>query len=99
MQTAISDFGWRQAMELEMKALHHNGAGELVPLPPNKKTIGCKWVYTVKFHPNGSIEQLKAQLIAKGYLKTYGIDYNDTFSPVAKISSIHVLISMATNLD
>ena len=56
VQAAISDFGWRQAMELEMKALHHNGTWELVPLPPNKKTVGCEWVYTVKFHPDGSIE-------------------------------------------
>jgi hypothetical protein len=54
-------------MELEMKALHHNGTWELVPLPPNKKTVGCKWVYTVKFHPEGSVERLKAWLVAKGY--------------------------------
>jgi hypothetical protein len=67
VQAALSDSGWRQAMELEMKALHHNGTWELVPLQPNKKTVGCKWVYTVKFHPDGSVEQLKARLVAKGY--------------------------------
>jgi hypothetical protein len=54
-------------MELEMKALHHNGTWELVPLPPNKKIVGCKWVYTVKFHLDGSVERLKARLVAKGY--------------------------------
>jgi hypothetical protein len=67
VQDAFSDSGWRQAMELETKALHQNGMWELVPLPLAKKTIGCKWVYTVKFNLDGSVEQLKARLVAKGY--------------------------------
>jgi hypothetical protein len=96
---ALSHSSWRQAMELEMRALHQNGTWELVPLPPHKKTIGCEWVFMVKFNPDGSVERLKAWLVAKGYTQTYGIDYDETFSPVAKISSIHVLISLAANLD
>jgi hypothetical protein len=96
---ALSHSGWRQAMELEMRALHQNGTWELVPLPPHKKTVGCKWVFTVKFNPDGSVERLKARLVAKGYTQTYGIDYDETFSPVAKISSVRVLISLAANLD
>jgi len=71
-------------MELEMKALHHNGTWELVPLPPTKKTVGCKWVYTVQFNLDGSVERLKACLVAKGYTQTYGINYDEPFSPVAK---------------
>jgi hypothetical protein len=86
-------------MELEMKALHHNGTWELAPLPPVKKTVDCKWVYTVKFNHNGSVEWLKARLIAKGYTHTYSIDYDEMFSPVAKISSVRILISLAANLD
>jgi hypothetical protein len=99
VQDALSDSGWRQAMELKMKDLHQNGTWELVPLPPSKKTVGCKWVYTVKFNPNGSVERLKARLVAKGYTQTYGIDYDETFSPVAKISSVRILISLAANLN
>jgi hypothetical protein len=99
VQDALFDSGWRQAMELEMKALHQNGTWELVPLPPSKKTVGCKWVYTVKFNPDGSVERLKACLVAKGYTQTYGIDYDETFSPVAKISSVRILISLAANLN
>jgi hypothetical protein len=73
MQDALFDSGWRKAMELEMKALHHNGTWELVPLPSTKKTIGCKWVYMVKFNPDGSVEPLKARLVAKGYTQTYAL--------------------------
>jgi hypothetical protein len=99
VQVALSDSGWRQAMELEIKDLRQNGTWELVPLLPVKKTVGCKWVHTVKFNPNGSIEQLKARLVAKGYVQTYGIDFDETFSLVAKISSICILISLAANLN
>jgi hypothetical protein len=53
-------------MALEMKALHQNGTWELVPLPPSKKIVGCKWVYTVKFNSDGSVERLKARLVAEG---------------------------------
>jgi hypothetical protein len=81
-------------MELEMKALHQNGT-----LPPAKKIVGCKWVYTVKYNLDSSVEQLKAHLVAKGYTQTYGIDYDETFSLVAKISSICILISSAANLN
>jgi hypothetical protein len=56
VQDALSDSGCKKAMKLKMKALHHNGTRELVPLPSTKKTVGCKWVYTVKFNLNGSVE-------------------------------------------
>ena len=60
-----------------------------------KKAIGCRWVFIVKVNPDGSIARLKARLIAKGYAQTYGVDYSDTFFPVAKLSFIRLFISLA----
>ncbi|GJY15196.1 retrovirus-related pol polyprotein from transposon RE1 [Tanacetum coccineum] len=82
-----------------MNALDHNGTWALVDLPVHKKAIGCKWVFGVKMNPDGSIARLKARLVAKGYAQTYGIDYSETFSPVTKISSILLFISLAATYD
>ena len=60
-----------------------NQTWELTALPTGKQTVGCLWVYTVKYLPNGSVERLKEWLVAKGYTQTYGLDYIETFSPVA----------------
>ncbi|KAL2224073.1 UNVERIFIED_CONTAM: putative mitochondrial protein [Sesamum indicum] len=68
----------------EISALEKNKTSRLTELPPNKKTIGCKWLYKVKLNPNGTIERHKAKLVAKGYSQVVGEDYNDCFAPVAK---------------
>ena len=64
-------------------------------LPPRKFVVGCKWIYKIKTHSDGFIEHYKVLLVAKGFTKEYGIDYKETFTPVAWISSIRALLTVA----
>ena len=86
---------WRTAMELEYQALLKNNTWTLVPSKPGANIIDCKWVFKVKKHADGSIERYKARLVAKGFKHRYGLDYEDTFSPVVKPTTICILLSLA----
>ena len=77
-----------------MQALDDNGTWDLVPLLNGKKAIGCRWVFVVKFNPDGSIARLKARLVAKGYAQTYGVDCFDAFSSIAKLKQRRNLQSL-----
>ena len=88
VQEALTDPDWKKAMNEEMEVLQRNTTWELVPLPEGKKTVGCRWIFTVKLNSDGSINRYKARLVAKGYTQKYGIDYEDTFTPVAKMNTI-----------
>lgn len=78
-------------MNAELHALELNDTWELTDLPPDRKPIGCKWVYKVKHKPYGSVERFKAGLMDKSYTQVEGIDYHDTFLPMAKFSTMPIL--------
>ncbi|KAM7485815.1 hypothetical protein LguiA_001824 [Lonicera macranthoides] len=99
VQDALNVPEWREAVYEEMRALEKNATWEKVKLLEGKTAVGCKWVFTVKYNSDGSVERYKARLVAKGFTQTYGVDYFETFSPVAKLNTVRVLLSVAANLD
>ena len=90
---------WKEAMDEEMRALIHNDTWDIVDLPKGKKPVGCRWIFTLKYNADGTLDRHKARLVARGYTQTYGIDYQETFAPVAKLNTIRIMISLAVNLD
>ena len=97
IQEALGDPDWRIAVMEELKALEKNKTWTLVSALTEQKLVGCKWVFTAKFNADGSLERRKARLVAKGFTQTYGVDYQETFAPVAKINTIRILLSLAVN--
>ena len=91
---ASSHPDWDTAMNEEYCSLMENDTWNLVPLPKERKLVRCKWVYRTKYASNGSVERHKAWLVVKGFSQVEGIDYNETFSSVAKMNSIRLVLSL-----
>ncbi|KAL2461812.1 cysteine-rich RLK (RECEPTOR-like protein kinase) 8 [Abeliophyllum distichum] len=86
---------WIEVIEDEMEMIHKNQTWELVPRPTNQKVIGVKWIYKAKVNLDGSIYKYKARLVARGFAQESGVNYFETFAPVARHDTIRLLFALA----
>ena len=93
---AVGNAKWEHAIQSELDALEANNTWSLTSLPPGKHDVGCKWVFKIKHHVDGTIERYKARLVAKGYTQQEGIDYTYNFASVAKLVTVKLLLALAS---
>ncbi|KAI5327982.1 hypothetical protein L3X38_027378 [Prunus dulcis] len=91
---AIKDEAWQKATENEIEIIEKNKTWELVDKPTDKPVIGVKWTYKTKLNLDGTVQKDKARLVAKGYSQKPGIDFNETFAPVARLDTIRTLVAL-----
>ena len=96
-KSALLDPNWSAAMKEEYHALVSNDTWQLVPRPSNTNIVSDKWVFRQKFHSDGSLSCYKARWVCRGYSQQQGIDYDETFSPVVKPSTIRTVLSIAVS--
>lgn len=90
---------WQKVMDDELAAMERTNTWSIVSLPAYHHAIGSKWVYRVKYKADGTVDRNKARLVAKGYNQQEGIDFLDTFSHVAKIVTVKVLLTLSASYD
>ncbi|KAL8096063.1 hypothetical protein AgCh_037136 [Apium graveolens] len=98
-EEARKNKNWVAAMNEELSMIEKNNTWILVGRPENRKVIGVKWVYRTKLNADGSVNKHKARLVVKGYSQVFGVDYSDTFAPVARLDTIRLLLATAAQMN
>ncbi|RVW95066.1 Retrovirus-related Pol polyprotein from transposon RE1 [Vitis vinifera] len=93
-EEAEKDDKWIEAMKEELRMIEKNDTWELVDRPQHRKVIGVKWVYRTKLNADGSVNKYKARLVVKGYSQVFGVDFSETFAPVARLDTIRMLLAL-----
>nr|CAN78660.1 hypothetical protein VITISV_044392 [Vitis vinifera] len=83
------------AMKEGLKMIEKNQTWELLDKPTHKRAIGVKWVYRTKLNSDGSINKHKARMVVKGYAQMFGVDFSETFAPIARLDTIRMLLALA----
>ena len=96
---AATDLKWVSAMKEELDMIEKHQTWELTEKPKDKNVIGVKWVYRTKLNADGSVNKHKARLVVKGYAQMFGVDFSETFSLVARLDTIRLLLALATQKD
>ena len=97
-EEAIKQKEWADAMVEEYQSIMKNDVREIVPIPKNKLVVSLKWIFKTKHSADGSIEKYKERFVAQGFSQKEGIDYEETFAPVARYTSIRTILSLASNM-
>jgi hypothetical protein len=86
---------WKDAMDREIETLEKAGTWKTVPRPPGKNVVGCKWVFRIKRKADSTVDKYKARLVARGFTQIHGVDYFNTYSPVARLASFRLILALA----
>jgi hypothetical protein len=85
---------WLSAIDAEIQALKNNDTWDLVQRPASHNVVGCRWIFKTKLRADGSIERHKARLVAKGFSQIHGLDFEDTFSPMVRLATVRIILSI-----
>ena len=98
-KAAYDNEKWRSAMQEEYDSLLLNGVWEIVPKPDNIEPLSGKWVFALKYNAEGEITRYKARYVARGYAQKHGVDFNETYSPTTKLSTVRILLNFAAQYN
>ncbi|KAI3788698.1 hypothetical protein L2E82_01471 [Cichorium intybus] len=99
VETAIQSNAWKEAMLEELRAIERNKTWKLEVLPQDKKAISLKWLFKTKYNSDGSVQKHKARLVARGYVQEQGVDFDESFSPVARFETVRMIVALAAQLQ